>query len=323
MDSFLNKFSVLVLLLLVTPLALAQTRVGFYSKSCPRAESIVQATVKKHVKSNSAVAPGLLRMVFHDCFVHGCDASILINGSNAERTARPNLLLRGYDVIDDAKTQLEAACPGVVSCADILALAARDATVEVGALTYRVPTGRRDGRVSLASDTSNLPSFTDSVTVQRKKFSDVGLSAQDLVTLVGGHTIGTVACQFVSYRLYNFKNTSGADPTINSKFLPTLQSLCPQNGDGNKRIPLDYGSGDNFDHSFFKNVRDGRGILESDQSLWQDGTTKNYAQRFMGIRGLAGLTLNVEFGKAMIKMMNVGVKTGSAGEIRKICSAIN
>ncbi|XP_017225384.1 peroxidase N1-like [Daucus carota subsp. sativus] len=323
MDSFLNKFSVLVLLLLVTPLALAQTRVGFYSKSCPRAESIVQATVKKHVKSNSAVAPGLLRMVFHDCFVHGCDASILINGSNAERTARPNLLLRGYDVIDDAKTQLEAACPGVVSCADILALAARDATVEVGALTYRVPTGRRDGRVSLASDTSNLPSFTDSVTVQRKKFSDVGLSAQDLVTLVGGHTIGTVACQFVSYRLYNFKNTSGADPTINSKFLPTLQSLCPQNGDGNKRIPLDYGSGDNFDHSFFKNVRDGRGILESDQSLWQDGTTKNYAQRFMGIRGLAGLTLNVEFGKAMIKMTNVGVKTGSAGEIRKICSAIN
>ena len=141
--------------------------------------------------------------------------------------------------------------------------------------------------------------------------------------IAGGHTIGTVACQFVSYRLYNFKNTSGADPTINSKFLPTLQSLCPQNGDGNKRIPLDYGSGDNFDRSFFKNVRDGRGILESDQSLWQDGTTKNYAQRFMGIRGLAGLTLNVEFGKAMIKMTNVGVKTGSAGEIRKICSAIN
>ncbi|KAL1831777.1 hypothetical protein ACET3Z_001428 [Daucus carota] len=323
MDSFLSKLSILFVLLVATPLALAQTRVGFYSTSCPRAESIVQATVKKHVNSDSTVAPGLLRMVFHDCFVHGCDASILIEGSNAEKTARPNLLLRGYDVIEDAKTQLEAACPGVVSCADILALAARDATVEVGALTYRVPTGRRDGRVSLASDTANLPSFTDSVAVQKKKFADVGLSAQDLVTLVGGHTIGTVACQFVSYRLYNFTNSGGADPTIDPSFLPTLQSLCPKNGDGNKRIALDYGSGNNFDRSFFKNVRDGRGILESDQSLWQDSTTRNFAQRFMGIRGLAGLTLNVEFGKSMIKMTNIGVNTGTAGEIRKVCSRVN
>ena len=131
MDSFLNQLSVLVLLLLVTPSALAQTKVGFYSTSCPKAETIVSDTVKKHVKANTAVAPGLLRMIFHDCFVHGCDASILIDGSDAEKTATPNLLLRGYDVIEDAKTQLEAACPGVVSCSDILALAGRDSTVAV------------------------------------------------------------------------------------------------------------------------------------------------------------------------------------------------
>jgi len=48
-----------------------------------------------------------------------------------------------------------------------------------------VPTGRRDGRVSLASDTSNLPGFTDSVDVQKQKFAAFGLNAQDLVTLVG------------------------------------------------------------------------------------------------------------------------------------------
>ncbi|KAL1831781.1 hypothetical protein ACET3Z_001432 [Daucus carota] len=323
MDSFLKQVSVLVLLLLVTPSALAQTKVGFYSTSCPKAETIVSDTVKKHVKANTAVAPGLLRMIFHDCFVHGCDASILIDGSDAEKTATPNLLLRGYDVIEDAKTQLEAACPGVVSCSDILALAGRDSTVAVGGLTYKVPTGRRDGRVSLASDTANLPSFRDSVDVQKKKFSDVGLSAQDLVTLVGGHTIGTVACQFVSYRLYNFTSSGGPDPTIDSQFLSTLQSLCPQGGDGNKRIALDYGSGDDFDNSFFKNVQNNRGILESDQSLWQDNTTQTYVKRYIGIRGLAGLTLNVEFAKSMIKMTNVGVKTGTDGEIRKVCSKIN
>lgn len=58
--------------------------------------------------------------------LQGCDGSVLIAGSSAERSALPNLGLRGFEVIDDAKTQLEASCPGVVSCADILALAARD-----------------------------------------------------------------------------------------------------------------------------------------------------------------------------------------------------
>ena len=51
--------------------------------------------------------------------------------------------------------------------------------------SWAVPTGRRDGRVSLASDASNLPGFTDSVDVQKQKFSEKGLNTQDLVALVG------------------------------------------------------------------------------------------------------------------------------------------
>ena len=124
--------SLLVFLLLALSVSYVHcqaTRVGFYSKSCPRAESIVRSTVQVHFQSNPTVAPGLLRMHFHDCFVQGCDASVLIDGPNTEKTAGPNLGLRGYEVIDDAKTKLEAACPGVVSCADILALVACDSVV--------------------------------------------------------------------------------------------------------------------------------------------------------------------------------------------------
>ncbi|XP_057961050.1 peroxidase N1-like [Malania oleifera] len=301
------------------------TRVGFYGRSCPRAESIVRATVRTHFRSDPSIAPGLLRMHFHDCFVQGCDASILIDGPSTEKTAPPNLNLRGYEVINDAKTQLETICPGVVSCADIVALAARDSVVLTNGPTWAVPTGRRDGRVSLASNTANLPGFTESVDVQKQKFAALGLSTQDLVTLVGGHTIGTSACQFFRYRLYNFTNTTsnGADPSIKSNFLPQLRALCPANGDGTRRVGLDTGSSGVFDTSFFSNLKNGRGILESDQKLWTDNSTKPLVQRFLGAGGLLGLTFNVEFGRSMVKMSNIGVKTGSNGEIRKVCSTIN
>nr|KYP60550.1 Cationic peroxidase 2 [Cajanus cajan] len=295
------------------------TRVGFYSSACPRAEFIVRSTVQSHVRSDPTLAAGLLRMHFHDCFVQGCDASVLIAGAGTERTAFANLGLRGYEVIDDAKTQLEAACPGVVSCADILALAARDSVVLSGGLSWQVPTGRRDGRISQASDVNNLPAPFDSVDVQKQKFSAKGLNTQDLVTLVGGHTIGTTACQFFSNRLYNF-TANGPDSSINPSFLPQLRALCPQNSGASNRVALDTGSQNRFDASYFANLRNGRGILQSDQALWNDASTKTFVQRYVVLKGLV---FNVEFGRSMVKMSNIELKTGTDGEIRKICSAIN
>jgi hypothetical protein len=66
--------------------------------------------------------------------LQGCDASVLLNSTQcnkAEKEAVPNLSLCGFEVIDNAKAQIEKMCPGVVSCADILSLAARDVVVVV------------------------------------------------------------------------------------------------------------------------------------------------------------------------------------------------
>lgn len=61
----------------------------------------------------------------------GCDASVLLDDTDAlkgEKNALPNKnSLRGFEVIDTIKANLEKACPSTVSCADILTLAAREA----------------------------------------------------------------------------------------------------------------------------------------------------------------------------------------------------
>ncbi|CAI0550567.1 unnamed protein product, partial [Linum tenue] len=70
----------------------------------------------------------------------GCDASILLNTTSGEQTERqspPNLSLRGFDFIDRVKSLVEAACPGVVSCADVLTLITRDSIVAMVSLSQK------------------------------------------------------------------------------------------------------------------------------------------------------------------------------------------
>ncbi|KAJ8557599.1 hypothetical protein K7X08_003224 [Anisodus acutangulus] len=123
------------------------------------ARKLIQNFARKEMQDK-----GCDEINFHDCFVRGCDASVLLDGPNSEKECIPNKNnLQDFEVVDDAKAQLEAACPGTVSCADIPAFAARDSSYKVGKIYYDVQAGRRDGRVFIDSETlANLPSpFVD------------------------------------------------------------------------------------------------------------------------------------------------------------------
>ena len=131
---------------------------GHYRQSCPRAEAAVTAAVKQAMAKDRTVPAGLLRLHFHDCFVRGCDASVLLDSTasnTAEKDGPPNASLHAFFVVDNAKAAVEALCPGVVTCADILAVAARDVVALSGGPSWALPLGRADGRVSLASSVAS------------------------------------------------------------------------------------------------------------------------------------------------------------------------
>jgi peroxidase len=101
----------------------------FYDASCPDAHDVVRRVIQDARVSDPRIPASLIRLHFHDCFVQGCDASLLLDDDlptiETEKTVPANnKSARGFEVVDDIKSALEEACPGVVSCADILALAA-------------------------------------------------------------------------------------------------------------------------------------------------------------------------------------------------------
>ncbi|CAN6282427.1 unnamed protein product [Urochloa humidicola] len=204
-----RRHSLLLLLLMALGLVQAavppppgQLQVGFYARSCPRAEAIVRRVVRRRAAHDRSVLPALIRLHFHDCFVRGCDGSVLIDSAPghppAEKEAPPNLTLRMLDVVDDAKAAVEKACPGVVSCADIVALAARDAAAMAGRVRYELPTGRRDGTVSSAAEV-NLPSPSVSFADALAAFRSIGLGIVDLTTLLDTFKISNQILPYIHF----------------------------------------------------------------------------------------------------------------------------
>ncbi|KAK7341322.1 hypothetical protein VNO80_24248 [Phaseolus coccineus] len=299
----------------------AQLSSKFYDSTCPNALTTIRTVTRSAVSKERRMAASLIRLHFHDCFVQGCDASILLDDSSSiesEKTAPQNFnSVRGYDVIDQAKTEVEKVCPGVVSCADIVAVAARDASFAVGGPSWTVKVGRRDSTTASKSEaTTDLPRFTDDVEILISRFDKKGLTARDMVTLSGAHTIGQAQCSTFRGRIYN--NASDID----AGFASTLQRGCPSlvNDDNDKKLAaLDLVTPNSFDNNYFKNLIQKKGLLHSDKVLFSGGSTDSIVSEYSN----NPTTFKSDFAAAMIKMGDIQPLTGSAGIIRKICSSVN
>ncbi|XP_021804422.1 peroxidase 12-like [Prunus avium] len=293
---------------------------SFYESSCPNLNSIIRKHLKKVFKKDIGQAAGLLRLHFHDCFVQGCDGSVLLEGSASgpsEQDAPPNLTLRAkaFQIINDLRELIHNKCGRVVSCSDITALAARDAVYLSGGPDYDVPLGRKDG-LNFATQNAtlaNLPPPTSNTSKLLTDLAKKNLDATDVVALSGGHTIGLSHCSSFTGRLYPTQ-----DPTMDKTFANDLKQICPTNTT-NATTVLDIRSPDTFDNKYYVDLMNRQGLFTSDQDLYTDKRTKDIVKSFAVDQTL----FFEEFVKSMIKMGQLSVLTGSKGEIRADCSVRN
>lgn len=303
----------------------AQLRQNFYAATCPNVESIVKNVVNQKFGQTFVTVPATLRLFFHDCFVEGCDASVIIQSTpnnTAEKDFRDNLSLAGdgFDTVMKAKQAVENVCPSTVSCADILTMATRDVVALAGGPKFNVELGRRDGLISQASRVDgNLPKPSNTLNQLNSLFSKKGLSQVDMIALSGAHTVGFSHCSQFANRIYNFSPRRAVDSSLNSSYAAQLQQMCPRIVDPTIAINMDPTTPHQFDNVYYKNLQSGEGLFSSDQVLFTDLRSQSTVNTF----AQSSAAFNTAFVNAMIKLGRVGVKMGTQGEIRRECSRFN
>ncbi|GAV73517.1 LOW QUALITY PROTEIN: peroxidase domain-containing protein, partial [Cephalotus follicularis] len=237
------------------------------------------------------------------------------------------------------KDELEKVYPGVVSCADTIALATRDGIVPAGGPFYPVFTGSRDSRSYFEVDLAEIPRPDGNLTQTLNLFALREFSKRETVSLLGGHNIGNIGCEFIRACLYNFSGTGQIDPSIASDFLHIRRS-CPlnksSNNDGSPALMRSRGMSEStlglgdyqelsflissracFDTHYYQSLLRGRGLLFSDQQLMVDDQTAMLV-RIYSIGN--GSTFQMDFARVMVKLSNLGALTGSEGQVQINCS---
>uniref|UniRef100_A0ACD5XHG3 Uncharacterized protein n=1 Tax=Avena sativa TaxID=4498 RepID=A0ACD5XHG3_AVESA len=292
----------------------------FYKATCPQAESIVFNFLRDAIRKDVGLAAALLRIHFHDCFVQGCDGSVLLDKTPteaSEKTAPPNVTLRptAFKAINDLRALLAKTCGAVVSCADIAALAARDSVLLAGGPRYPVPLGRRDGLApaNLTTILGALPAPTSNVTTLLRSLAKINLDATDLVALSGAHTLGIAHCTSFQERLFPQN-----DVTMNKFFAGQLKLTCPALNTDNTTVN-DIRTPNVFDNKYYVDLLNRQGLFTSDQDLHTDARTKPTVTKF----AVDQAAFFNQFVFSVVKMGQINVLTGKQGQVRNDCSVPN
>ncbi|TVU17976.1 hypothetical protein EJB05_34039, partial [Eragrostis curvula] len=320
--------AVVMLLMSVAPALSGKTMVwplqyDFYRSLCPKAEEGIRKTTWEIISQDPTMGAAFLKLFYEDCFntyqsSFGCDASLLLE---PEKSA--NKMIRGSDAVNKIKTAVEAICPGVISCADIIALAARDSTAISGGFSFPMPTGRRDALVSYPKDTFRTPDSYWTANMTIPSFARRGIDVDDLVVLSGAHSFGIAHCSSVDYRLIELEETA---LRMNASDADELNKLCPRaapSGD-----ITDMGAAFNMNrvtdpnvlsNQFYSNVLIGRVLFVSDQTLMN----LNETAAKVALYAANPLTWMGRFATALVRLGVLQVLTGTQGEVRKVCNATN
>ncbi|OEL33833.1 Peroxidase 2 [Dichanthelium oligosanthes] len=289
---------------------------GYYYRS--PLENTIRGLVEKAIKDDSRVGPALVRLLFHDCWVYGCDGSVLLDWTpydlyNTEKNASNNIGLNGFDLID----RIKLVVGDQASCANILAYAARDAAsiLSNGNIDYPVPGDLKDGvRSSPAYADAELPGSTFSFAQLKANFAKKEFSVEDLVILSGAHSVGVCHDSSFADRL---NPQVAADGEINPRYQFALALYVKRQRDANPTVQNNIRDMDAFsqlvagyyaggakgvlDNSYYQANLDKKVLLKSDWELTQD---KDAAKKLVEYRDNA-TDWNIDFANALARLSDL------------------
>ncbi|KAB2082176.1 hypothetical protein ES319_A05G181000v1 [Gossypium barbadense] len=327
----------------------AQLDYDYYKSSCPDVENTVRKAVLGVILTDPTAPAAFLRLLFHDCQVQGCDASILLDSKpakgNSEMASGMNLGIRRLETIHSIKEKLEAKCPGQVSCADIVALAAKVSVAPSGGPDIQIPLGRKDSTTSSrqAADVK-IPPSNVTVDTLLDIFKSKSLNLEESVAIMGNylnqsanprvyicpynrnlksfsfvtgaHTLGGGHCLNIVDRLFDRQ----PDDQINPGFGVILRLLCPTKTPltnltvvPNDKTPLC------FDNQYYRDVLLGNGLFTIDSRISTDQRTAPIVRQFAA----DSRRFFRVFTSAFVKLSSSNVLTNEEGQVRRKCNQVN